>query len=482
MKQDQTPLLSALQALAQQPDAAFYAPGHKRGRGASWELRQLVGEGALGADLPELPELDNLFAPEGVIRAAQELAAEAFGADYTWFLANGSTGGVIAAILATCGEGDKLILPRNSHTSAISGLILSGATPIFINPEYDPQRDLVLSITPEALEAALQQHSEVKAVMMVYPTYQGVCGDVGVIASLVHRYHLPLIVDEAHGAHLHFHPALPPSALAMGADIAIQSTHKTLTALSQASMLHLQGERVRRDRVGKALQLVQSTSPNYLLLASLDAARQQLVQQGTELLKQTLELAMLARQKLNVLAIPTLDPRQPPGPGFHALDPTRLTVFTTALGMSGFEVDKILHEQLGVTAELPLPHHLTFILSVGNTADDIQQLVKGFTTLAQPAQPTLEISPTISPLEFPPMHLSPRQAFFAPTQTCRVSDAVGKISAEIICPYPPGIPVLMPGEEITQTTLASLQTVQSLGGKLSGCHDASLKTIQVVER
>jgi arginine decarboxylase len=481
VNQDQTPLLLALQRLANQPHAAFYAPGHKGGRGASPRLRELVGEAALRGDLPELPELDDLFAPQGVIREAQGLAAQAFGADQTWFLATGSTPGFIAATIPTCGEGHKIILPRNSHKSAIAGLILSGATPIFINPEYDPHHDLVLSITPEAVEAALEQHSDAKAVMMVYPTYQGVCGDLSAIAHLVHRYHLPLIVDEAHGGHLHFHPSLPPSALSMGADVVIQSTHKTLTALSQASMLHVRGERVKRDRVSQALQLVQSTSPNYLLLASLDAARQQMVQQGKERLTETLELATTARQQLNALSIPTLNPIQSPRPGFTALDPTRLTVFTSTLGMSGFEADEILHEKLGVTAELPLQYHLTLMISVGNNAEDIQQLVKGFTILAQLGKSPLQVNPTISSVALPPLHLSPRQAYFASTQTCLLAEAVGKISAEMICPYPPGIPILMPGELITQTALEYLQDVQRLGGKLSGCRDASLQTIQVVD-
>ena len=257
--QSTTPLLDILQTLAQQPDAAFYAPGHKRGQGISESLSNLLGNTVFRADLPELPELDNLFTPEGAIAEAQALAAEAFGADKTWFLINGSTCGIIAAILATCAPADKIILPRNLHQSAIAGLILSGAVPIFLNPEWDENWDIAYSFTPEALSVALQQHPDAKAVLAVYPTYHGIGGDIEGIAAITHRYDIPLLVDEAHGAHFAFHPDLPISALQAGADLTVQSTHKVLGAMTQASMLHVQGDRINHQRLNQALQLVEST-------------------------------------------------------------------------------------------------------------------------------------------------------------------------------------------------------------------------------
>src|SRR5919202_2133332 len=244
LDQTKAPLLKALQESAHKPHAPFYTPGHKRGQGIPQPMLNLLGASVFQVDLPELPDLDNLFAPEGVIKEAQELAADAFGADQTWFLVNGSTGGVMAAILATCNSGDKIILPRNIHQCAIAGLVLSGAVPVFINPEFDPSSDLAHSITPTAVAKALKQYPDAKAVMMVYPTYQGVCGDVRAIAQLVHEHNIPLLVDEAHGPHFAFHPDLPPSALSAGADLAVQSTHKVLGAMTQASMLHIQGNRV----------------------------------------------------------------------------------------------------------------------------------------------------------------------------------------------------------------------------------------------
>ncbi|AFZ34486.1 arginine decarboxylase [Stanieria cyanosphaera PCC 7437] len=478
LSQSQTPLVDCLKSLSQQPDAAFYAPGHKKGQGIASNLTDILGNSVFKVDLPELPQLDNLFAPEGVIKEAQHLAAELFGAQQTWFLINGSTCGIIAAILATCKTGDKIILPRNIHQSAIAGLILSGAIPIFINPEYDSQQDLAYSITSVSLKQTLQQHPDTKAVMVLYPTYQGVGGDLAAIAQITHQYDIPLLVDEAHGAHFAFHPDLPPSALSLGADLTVQSTHKVLSAMTQASMLHLQGNRIAPSRISQALQLLQSTSPNYILLASLDAARQQMALSGDRLMNQTLELAAIARKQLS--AIPGISCLELiPSPGFSYLDPTRLTVNVTQLGLTGYEADEILDQQLGVTAELPLLKHLTFIISLGNTTEDINQLVNAFKTLSLSPSPFIHFSPT--PLfSLAPLSLSPREAFFATSETIAIKKSSGRICAELICPYPPGIPILMPGEIITSEAIDYLQTVLTLGGKISGCSDPNLTTIQVI--
>ncbi|MBW4572668.1 MAG: aminotransferase class I/II-fold pyridoxal phosphate-dependent enzyme [Tolypothrix carrinoi HA7290-LM1] len=549
LDQNQTPLLDALKANAVRPHAAFYTPGHKRGQGISPRLTDLLGEAVFRADLTELSELDNLFAPQGVIQQAQQLAAEAFGATQTYFLVNGSTCGIEAAILATCGMGDKIILPRNVHSSVVAGLILSGAIPIFVNPEYDPILDIAHSITPASVQAALKQHPDAKAVMIIYPTYYGVCGDVEAIASLVHQYNIPLLVDEAHGAHFAFHPQLPIPALAAGADFSVQSIHKTLGAMTQASMLHIRGNRVDSDRLNKALQLVQSTSPSYILLASLDAARQQMALHGFELMSRTLQLADEARTRisqipgLSVLEIspsftnltppnppsllgkggilspsPTrggvgerfafsstnLTPPNPPsllgkggilspsptrgGVGERfALDKTRLTVTVSGLGLTGFEAEEILDE-LGVTAEFATLQHLTFIISLGNTAKDIEQLVQGFITLANHRIKKEKNDLKLSKLVWDDLitvgnsvRMSPREAFFAESETLPIQETTERICAEIVCPYPPGIPVLMPGEVISQTDVEYLQQIQLIGGFISGCADASLNTLKVVK-
>jgi arginine decarboxylase len=490
VSQAQTPLLTAIKECIKSSHAPFYTPGHKRGVGISPSLINIFGKSVFTADLPELTELDNLFAPEGVINQAQELAAQAFGATRTWFLVNGSTCGIEAAIMATCGAKDKIILPRNVHSSVIAGLILSGAIPIFINPEYDPILDIAHSITPESVALALHQHPNAKAVLIVYPTYYGVCGDVVSIANIVHQYNIPLILDEAHGAHFAFHPDLPISGLAAGADICVQSIHKTLGAMTQASMLHAQGNIVNYDRISKALQLVQSTSPSYILMASLDAARAQMALQGHSLITQTLQLANTARENLKKIPCLSLLHQSPPYQallgGFN-LDPTRLTINVSNLGITGFEADEILETQLEIRSELASLQNVTFIISIGNTQQDIDKLIQAFNTLATMA-PVNKNNTKLNSTNLwnnlaalnNSLHISPREAYFAATETLPIDQTYSRISAETICPYPPGIPILTPGEIITKEALEYLQEVKKSGGFFTGCTDTSLKTIKVV--
>ncbi|MFQ3628990.1 MAG: arginine decarboxylase, partial [Cyanobacteriota bacterium] len=298
------------------------------------------------------------------------------------------------------------------------------------------------------------------------------------IAQLAHQHGIPLIVDEAHGGHFAFHPDFPTSSLAAGADIVVQSTHKVLGAMTQASMLHCQGDRVDPDRLSRALRLVQSTSPSYLLLASLDAARWQLAQHGLELMQRTLDLAAIARTKLaQIPGLRLLAADNAHTPGFIALDPTRLTVDVSRLGLSGFAADEMLHTQLGVTAELPALTHLTFILSLGNTLWDIEQLVAGFQALAQSVQTADglavedfkhgEADCSWSAIEAEPV-LSPRAAFLSNSEVVPLAQAGDRLSAETVCPYPPGIPLLIPGERISSSALQYLDAVLKQGGTVTG--------------
>jgi len=478
--QKNTPLLTQLSKLAFKQEAAFYAPGHKKGRGINSQFKALLGENVFKADLPELPELDNLFNPEGVIKEAQDLASNAFGAEHTWFLANGSTSGIIASILATCSEGDKIILPRNVHQSAIFGLILSGAEPIFINPEYDRDFDLFYNLSTTQIIKALDNNSRVKAVLLVSPTYHGICANVREIASCLHNYNIPLIVDEAHGGHFHFHSDLPMSALEAGADVVIQSTHKVLGAMTQASMLHLQGSLVSSEKISPALQMVQSSSPNYLLLASLDSARQQMATEGESLLRNTLDLALIAREKLSKLDYLSVLNFEQKKDNFNNLDLTRLTINVSKLGLTGYEADEILNTKLNVTCELPSLKTLTFIISIGNNLDDINKLIEGLTKLEKYRKKVNQNDIFVTNFPTPKLKITPRQAFYAETITLGQSQAINHISGETICPYPPGIPVIMAGELITQDAIASLQNIINHGGTITGASDSSLQTLKVV--
>ncbi len=483
MDQSATPLISALKHCAARNNAAFYTPGHKRGQGISSQHRDLFGPQVFRADLPELPELDNLFAPEGVIRQAQDLAAEAFGAERTWFLANGSTCGIEAAVIATCGPGDRLILPRNVHSSAISGLILSGATPIYVEPDYSEAWDMPVGVSPQTIERAIAQHPTAKAVLLVSPTYQGICSDIKAIARLTQAHNIPLIIDEAHGPHFAFHPNLPTPALAAGADLVVQSAHKVLSAFTQSALLHVQGDRIDRHRLSQSLQLTQSTSPSYLLLGSLEAARHQMATNGLSLMQKTIELSDRAAQAIGRL--PKLKVLQPQKDASELMgDRTRLTVDVSPLGLTGFEADEILHGKFNVTAELPTLKHLTFIISLGNRLADINQLIHSFQQLCQHHSATAQPAPpkaNYSSFTTHPAPLTPRQAFFAHKRSVPIDQAPRKICAETICPYPPGIPALLPGELITERAIAHLQTLLSAGAMLTGCQDSQLKTILVVD-
>jgi arginine decarboxylase len=484
LNQSQAPIVDALREWVSKSHAPFYTPGHKRGIGMNSLLKDRWGAQIFGWDLPELPGLDNLHAPLGVIQQAQILAAEVFGAQQTWFLVNGSTAGVIAAILATCSEGDKIILPRNIHSSAIAGIIHAGAVPIFIDPAYDRSLDIAHSITPESVKFALEQHPDAKAVMLVYPTYYGACGDLAAIGEIVHSYNIPLLVDEAHGAHLSFHQDLPPAALSAGADLTVQSTHKLLGSLTQSAMLHVNSSRIDRDRLTRSLRSIQTTSPSYLLLAALDAARQQMALQGEALMSETIELSRIARARISQIDRLSVFELDTPTPGCQYLDPTRLTVNVTGLNLTGFAVDEILSEHLGVVAELPSMRYLTFIISLGNTQTDIDRLVWAFTELATKYAEDKYLE--LSSIELPnqiltEMAITPRQANRSRHISVKVERSVGKISAESICPYPPGIPVLIPGEVITIEALDYLRQVLDLGGEIVGCSDPDLETIDIVE-
>ncbi|MBE9203802.1 aminotransferase class I/II-fold pyridoxal phosphate-dependent enzyme [Synechocystis salina LEGE 06099] len=479
LDQQDLPLVKALKNLAQRPDTPFYAPGHKRGQGIAPAFKQWLGPALFQADLPELPELDNLFAPSGAIAKAQELAADLWGAERTWFSVNGSTAGIVAAILATCGDGDKILLPRNVHQAAIAGIIHAGAVPIFLEPEINPDWDLALGIRPETLCQALQKHDDAKAVFLLHPTYHGVVGDLQKLVELSHGANLPVIVDEAHGGHFPFHPLLPRPALEFGADIVVQSTHKMLGALSQCAMVHAQGSLINPQKISQCLQLIQSTSPNYVLLASLDSARHQMANGGREMMAEVWEFALHYRQKLTQIPGLVLLEIAQPYSGALALDPSRITIDATAWGMSGFELDDLLREKFQITAELPTLRQLSFIVSIGNQVQDLARLLEALTQLA-PTSFQQPFQLTLPPLPSTTLAMTPRRAAHAPQKLVTVNEAIGKISAGLLCPYPPGIPVLVPGEIITSEAIAFLTEVLNLGGTISGLASEELTHLAVV--
>ncbi|KAF7115614.1 hypothetical protein RHSIM_RhsimUnG0051500 [Rhododendron simsii] len=428
------PLVSALKSSAQQNAASFHFPGHNRGRAAPSSLSHLIGKGPFLHDLPELPELDNLFSPAGPILDAQKQVAKLFGASETWFLVGGTTCGIQAAVMATCSPGHYLILPRNSDISAISAMVLSGALPKYIIPEYDfewniaggslhPSIRLLLWQVDKAIQELEKEGQKPAAVFVTSLTYHGVSINLTKISKLCHLRRIPLIVDEAHGAHLGFHPRLPYPALHQGADIAVQSTHKVLCSLTQSSMLHMLGNIVDRERICRCLQTLQSTSPSYLLLASFDAARAQLSANSGTVFNQALELAVETKNTINEIpGISVLD--FPSFSNFPAIDPLRLSIGVWLLGLSGFEADEILCRDYGVVPELIGIRSITLAVTLGTCRKHIQRLVSGLRNLsATNFLPAIHQGEKGDDMEYAvpfnndnnsgSIRLSPREAFFA---------------------------------------------------------------------
>ena len=439
MNQGQAPLYDALSRYVKKKVTKFHVPGHQYGRGLSKEIFSLLGKSA-GFDLSVLEDIDSLSHPQSVIKEAQELAAKAFGAEETIFLVNGSTLGVQTMILSTCFLGDKIIIGRNMHQSVVAGLILSGARPIYLQPEFDEKFNLPLNIKPEAVKKSLKKNPDAKAVLIVSPTQFGVTADLKAIAKIVHRAGKILLVDEAWGAHFKFHRNLPLSALESGADMVVQSTHKRLPALSQASMLHLQGRRIDREKVKEIVRLLQTTSPSYILLVSLDAVRRQMALSGKELWGGTIKLAIKVRKILEELRLSYLDRDYLNKIGFD-LDLTNITIGA----QNGFKAWEVFNRNK-IEPEFATLDHLIFLIGIGNNEKDLISLSRAIKNIS-----SKKISRKIKYLtKAPKTSISPREASFKKTKIVKIEKAIGKISAETITPYPPGIPLLVPGEIITQ--------------------------------
>ncbi|XP_056697306.1 uncharacterized protein [Spinacia oleracea] len=483
------PLITALEAAAAENAASFHFPGHNRGRAAPSSLTKLIGQRPFHHDLPELPELDNLFAPEGPILEAQKQAAEIFGASETWFLVGGTTCGIQAAIMAICSPGDTLILPRNSHISAISAMVLCGVVPKYIFPHYDCDWDIAAAVSPSEAKKAIKE-LEMKgqkpaAVFVTSPTYHGICSNLKEISHLCHTRDIPLIVDEAHGAHFGFHPMLPDSALQQGVDVAVQSTHKVLCSLTQSSMLHLSGKLVDREKLCRCLQTLQSTSPSYLLLASLDAAAAQLKENPSAFFENAIHLAIEAKNimeqipGISVLDFPNLSE-------FIAIDPLRVTLGFYDLGLSGYEADDFLFKDQRIISELSGSHSVTFPFTPGTCREHVNRLVLGVKILSssfllhQKKKQGMKLA-DLKPFDDISIQLTPREAFFAKKRRVNIKDAIGKICGELICPYPPGIPIMIPGELVSERALNMLQQSKAFGATISGASDPGLSSMVICD-
>jgi len=461
----EAPYLEALHDYVVHGVLPFHTPGHHQGRGAPANLVKLLGKRALQADITQVLGMDDIHRPHSVTRRAQELAAEAYGADHSYFLVNGSTAGNHAMLLATLRPGDTVLVPRNAHRSVAAGLVLADARPVWYLPAWNEELGVFEAPDRASLAPALTAHPDARALLLSNPTYYGAAGDVGALVELARSRGLVVLADEAWGAHLPFHPELPESAVAAGADLTVHSTHKVLAGLTQASMLHLRGARVDRDRLEAVLKMLQSTSPSCLLLASLDAARLQMATHGRSLLDRLLELAARARTGLGERA----RLYQPPQG-----DPTRIAFAVP--GYTGYEVERELRAGANLQIEMADRRLAVVQLTIGHKRKEVDRLVAAVRAL--PGRPPR--SERLPRFILPPQILTPRQAFDANREAIPLETSGGRVSAETVGIYPPGIPLICAGEEITPEVLVELVAEREAGASLQGGHDPELRAIHVV--
>jgi arginine decarboxylase len=481
--QESTPYVDALLDYAAGDPGRFGVPGHKGGPGADPALRELVGEAGLRHDVPSLIESVDV-GPEPIpFQQAQRLAAEAWGAKRTWFLVNGASQGNHAACLALAHAGTGVVVQRNVHSSAIDGLVMSGMAPRFVAPELDPELGIAHCLRPEALSSALDASPGATGAMVVSPTYFGACADVAGLARVAHERGVPLVVDEAWGAHLRFHPGLPADALSAGADLVISSTHKIVGSLTQAAMLHLGGELIDEAVVDRCITMIESTSPSALLSGSLDAARRRAATRGRPLLERTLAGIGAARAGIDSIPVlSVLDETMVGRPGIAAWDPMRLSIDVRGTGATGYELAAAVRENGGIQLELASANVVVAVFGMGEEAAQsgtrltaaLRDAVAGLDSAGSGARNHLAPPPPWGELA-----MTPRKAFLGPQEVVPLAEATGRIAAESLAAYPPGIPNVLPGERLSEETLAYIVQSVTHGGFVRGSSDRALKTVRV---
>lgn len=476
------PLVADLFAHVLHNYLGFHVPGHQQGRGAWPAWREVLGDAVFSLDLTELPGLDNLQDPQGILKEAEAAAAACFGAEETFFLVNGATAGILAVLLATCRPGDRVLLPRTCHQSVLHGLILSGASPVYLPVAA---HGLPGMLRTEELHTAWNATPEpVRLLILLHPSYYGLVGDIEAQVSLAHDRGSAVLVDEAHGAHFCTSASFPPPALRCGADFVAQGAHKSLGAFTQAAFLHCQGRHQDVVRIRQMLRMIQTSSPSYLLMASLDVARYQCqedktrwddaVKSGIELRHQISRLPGLLAPSEELLEVP----------GVTAFDSTRLIVNVSGLAITGFAAAEWLRRERDILVELADLQNLLFVLGPGARGLE-DALLEGLTALAaafagrteDPSSGGGGSFPDPFTLSIPRQVLTPREAFFAPQETVSLRTASGRVAADVVAPYPPGVPLICPGEEITAPVLEFLTAWEQAGGVWPGQGQGMIRVV-----
>lgn len=479
---EQVPIIDQLVKLNKQQVVSFHMPGHKNGfiydRIPYKNFKAL----ALNLDTTEIPGTDNLHHPQGVIEKAQRRASEVFGSEETFFLVNGSTSGIYSMIMAVTNPGDKVIINRNAHQSVIHGLLLGDCTPVYVYPQMDVHQGIALGVSPKAIEEALLAYPEAKAVLITYPTYYGIASDLKKIAEIVHKYDKILLVDEAHGSHFALSPKLPPTALECGADMVVQSTHKTLPALTQSSMLHVQGNRADREKLRFMLRLHQSSSPSYLLLASLDLASMICQTQGKDLMEALLQnIEWFLKQVRGIEGITLLNQSNKGKDNIYAIDPTRLWISLDQLHLTGCRVHGLLRQKYFIQMELANLYGVLAITAIGNQRHDFERLSHALMQISKKGgSRRIEEFPPYT-YRVPRQVYTPREAIYRRKRTVALKESDGQISGSTIVPYPPGIPMLVPGEQINQEMIDHIQRLLLEGMEVLGLRNNKELLIDVID-
>ena len=489
--QEKMPFVEALESYKEQHFVPFHTPGHKIGVEAPQLLKDWMGP-ALPYDLGVMYALDDLHEPERELKEAQDLTAELYGADHCWFSINGTTALIEAMIMGTVGPDEAIIIPREAHRSVISGLVLSGAKPVYMDCQFDDRWGIPLGVSVEDAIKTMDAHPEAKAILLVYPNYYGVGVDIVKIVKEAHKRGMIVLVDEAHGPHLPFSENLPVEAIAAGADLVAQSTHKSVGSLTQTSWLLGQGERINKRRITQMHQMLQSTSPNYIFLASLDMARHQLATEGKALISRTVELSLYLRHELNKISGITTMEYIDIQERVVNYDCTKVLIDAKVLGLTGVEFERMLREYR-IEVELVQAHHVLVLITIGDTKESVTSLIQAVQAISDTILHTSKVdnsnvvehaenlSKDSSLLPKPIVRVTPRNAMYANREQVPLRDALHRIAGETIAYYPPGIPCVAVGEEISSSVLQYIENRKALGYVPNGADDMSLETIWVLQ-
>ena len=478
LTQDNAPIYEALERMRRMRVVPFDVPGHKRGRG-NQELTDFLGEACMSVDVNSMKPLDNLCHPVSVIRDAEDLAAQAFGADSAFFMVGGTTSAVQSMILYACKNGDKIIMPRNVHRSAINALILCGAVPVYVNPDVNNTLGIALGMSVSQVEQAILENPDAKAVMVNNPTYYGICSDLKKITELAHAHGMLVLVDEAHGTHFYFGDNFPLTAMAAGADMASVSMHKSGGSLTQSSFL-LMGRNVNSDYMRQIVNLTQTTSASYLLLSSLDISRKRLALHGRDIFSKTVEMAEYAREEINAIGGYYAYSRELiNGDSIYDFDISKLSIFTLPIGLAGIEVYDLLRDEYDIQIEFGDIGNILAYISVGDRNRDIERLISALSEIKRrfgKNESGLLTQEYINPI----VAETPRNAFYGGKRSLPLDEAAGCVCSEFVMCYPPGIPILAPGELITDEIIKYIKYAKEKGCSMTGTEDINIERLNVL--